>query len=197
MSEETKKTPCMEAASFFHGITDSLFLPPSLGKLPPVLAYGELIPMFCLMWQCCGSTFKDVCVAWLSRDSTKVLWKAEPADHVAESIKKVGCKHLGMLFSALARLSGGAQVFSCFLHAERLILIIKHSTNMEKVTYAFLGVELSRAGGRAGWDNGWRRCPDSQKESVAQMPILLMLWLHYVCSLPHRLINPWNSPIFE
>lgn len=35
MSEETKKTPCIEAASFFHELSNSSFLPPSLEKFHP------------------------------------------------------------------------------------------------------------------------------------------------------------------
>lgn len=124
MSKEGK-IPCIEAASFFHGISYSPFLHRSgihlcwltKDSFPDFVSCNKV-------WLC----LPRHCAAWLSRDLTKVLWKAELVEHTVDPIKKVRCEHLGTVLVSLSQT--WRRYNRCFLRTGREILIKKHSFNV-------------------------------------------------------------------
>lgn len=94
------KIPCVEAASSFHGITYSPFL--RLWRIHLCWLTEDSFPDFVScnkVWLC----LQRHCAAWLSRDLTKALWKAELTEHTVDPIKKVRCEHLGAALVSLGQ----------------------------------------------------------------------------------------------
>lgn len=195
MSEEMKKTPYLEIASSSHGITHSSF-PPPLGKFYSRWLMEDSFPVFVPCNNVVALPSEKWCcliVQQLSSNLVKLLWKAEPTDHMADSIEKVGGQHVG-LFSALASLWGGTtDVFLFSLHTQ------VHSDNKAKhqrgkIISLFLGLELSSAYGGDGWDKGWGTLPGLQKKSVTQVPCTGDVMNITSVSLAYSLISALEFP---
>lgn len=100
MSEEMK-TLDIEAASSFHGNIHSSFHPPWRKSYCHWLI-EDSFPGFVSGNSVVALPSKKLCcliVQELSSNLKNLLWRAEPTGHMVDSIKKVGCQHVGALLS--------------------------------------------------------------------------------------------------